>query len=308
MGWSLLVLRRAAARLGGWVLGCAILLTVTGCAVPTRPDAARVPPRTDVPFKLQNGVPVVEVRINDRGPYKVLLDTGAGAMRLSQRVVEEIGLEQTPVRYKSKAPTGSRAEMAMVRVDRLELAGAVFEGFEAPVVGKLSYKGIDGVLGMEVFNGCTLALDFPAKKITLAPGGTLKRGHGFKDANPRIPMVVGNGDRKEIMAVVDTGFNGVVALTDEMLPRTAEAREAGADTTKTSAGVDIVRVARIQRPIFVGPATIDPPVDVAVVDTDALVGMGVLKHCRVVVDLRNNRVVVEESTNKKRPDREAKRE
>src|SRR3954464_15008351 len=53
-----------------------------------------VPPGgTTVPMLDLGGRPMVEVRINGKGPYAVILDTGASVTAIDETLVKELGLD-----------------------------------------------------------------------------------------------------------------------------------------------------------------------------------------------------------------------
>src|SRR5262249_50234237 len=63
--------------------------------VPQRPNPAKIELRTSevsVPMHWFTKRPVVEVKINDKGPYRFILDTGAQGSVLDQGLADELKL------------------------------------------------------------------------------------------------------------------------------------------------------------------------------------------------------------------------
>ncbi len=98
------------------VLLSASLLPAQGTpAVSTRLD---VPAGgTTVPMLDLGGRPMVDVRINGKGPYAVILDTGANVTAIDEALVNELGLD-------------SQSSGAF-EIDELRLGDLVVHGFRA---------------------------------------------------------------------------------------------------------------------------------------------------------------------------------
>jgi hypothetical protein len=103
-------------------------------------------------------MPLVDVLVNGRGPYRLLVDTGANVTLLQGRVARELRL---PVLRPGR-------ESQLVRVERLEIGAARFTGL---VAGARDWReDIDGVLGFNLFSGCLLTFDYPAGTLVLERG------------------------------------------------------------------------------------------------------------------------------------------
>src|SRR5947209_20444227 len=98
-----------------------VLLLLCAAVPPTRRDEARV----KVPFDmLPSRHLVVQAKVNGRGPYRFIFDTGAPIMLLSRKVGREAGLIDKDGGKKS--PPGLAAFGAMpgqVTIGNLELGG-----------------------------------------------------------------------------------------------------------------------------------------------------------------------------------------
>jgi hypothetical protein len=85
----------AAIRLVVVFLG--ILLFLSGCS-----RGASDPPAFEfngaevrIPVRMVSGLPVVEARVNGKGPYRFVLDSGSGAIFVSKKVIAEAALPAT---------------------------------------------------------------------------------------------------------------------------------------------------------------------------------------------------------------------
>jgi hypothetical protein len=121
-----------------------------------------VPPGgTTVPMLDLGGRPMVEVRINGKGPYAVLVDTGANVTVIDETLVKELGLD-------------SRSSGAF-QADELRLGDLVVHRFQAHAMpgGLPSLDGatpLRGILSAAAFPGNLVSLDYPHRRVIIKPG------------------------------------------------------------------------------------------------------------------------------------------
>jgi hypothetical protein len=137
-----------------------VLPLVAGCSRGVRPELLEriqqgaesvefESPRVEVPLVGAPTLPLVEVTLNGRGPYRFLFDAGANVVSVKASVAREAGL---PVLQQL-------SERSVVGVDSLRLGGVVFRGVAA--VGEPELD-VDGVVGFNLFKDGLLTLDYPA--------------------------------------------------------------------------------------------------------------------------------------------------
>jgi hypothetical protein len=169
--------------------------------------AVSVPPQGATLAMLDfGGRPVVEVLINGRGPYKLIVDTGASVTVLDTSIAAELALP------------GTEAEIDELRAGPVALARLPV--YVMPISRML--RGEDaprGVLSASVFTGHLLTFDYPARRFTLQRGA-LPQAEGrtvfsYKgDDLPSVPVKVAG---KEISVHLDTGAPYAVALPTRFL-------------------------------------------------------------------------------------------
>ena len=127
-----------------------------------------------VPFLLMpTGHFLVEVKVNDQGPYKLIFDTGAPMMLISNRVAKE-----------TKLAKGSSSIFAPTQasVKKLEVGGVTAEGVPALVLDHPTVKAfsdafkekhgpIEGIVGFPFFARYKMTVDYQAKELTFTPNG-----------------------------------------------------------------------------------------------------------------------------------------
>jgi hypothetical protein len=132
---------------------------------------AQPTPVARVPFDLVDNRIVLHVTLNGRGPYALILDTGAD-QGLRDGLARELGVSTTSAEAVTgtgekalAARSGRVADMAVGPVHIRDL-GWTFTSFAdfPPVFG--TYR-IDGVVGSPIFNRYVVRIDYAARTLTL---------------------------------------------------------------------------------------------------------------------------------------------
>ena len=195
------------------------------------------------------------VLINGRGPYRLVLDTGATRSAVIQRVVDDAGL---PVRAKPvrlRGVTGT-AVVPVVLADTLEFGELVIENATLPVVAD-AFGGADGVLGGEGMQDKRIHIEFLKDRISIGRSHRAAAPAGFSTVP--FKYSVNRGMRVEVMvgpvrttAVIDSGAQVTVG---NLALREALARRRGAQDPRDDAiiGVteDVQQAVRVRVPSIV---------------------------------------------------------
>lgn len=136
--------------------------------------AVEAQPTAVIPFKLlKTGHMTVEVKINDKGPYTLIFDTGAPMNLVNNKVAREAEL------LKGKAaplfaPFGSKGD---VKINKLEVGKGVASNIKAavmdhPTVALISkhFGPIEGIVGFPFFARYKMTLDYRDQTLTMEPG------------------------------------------------------------------------------------------------------------------------------------------
>ena len=145
-------------------------------AAPLRADTpGKMAKPVVVPFQLlKTGHMTVMVKVNGKGPYKLIFDTGAPITLLNNKVAREAGLLKG-VRKPLISLFGS---MGDVKVKELDVGGQKAMNMTAivmdhPTVEAISkaFGPIDGIVGFPFFARFKTTLDYQAKTMTFVPSG-----------------------------------------------------------------------------------------------------------------------------------------
>jgi hypothetical protein len=154
----------------GMVLVCVAVLFAGG---PARADAAGAQP-VKVPFDLLKSQHMtVQVKVNGKGPYRLIFDTGAPILLLTNKVAREAGV----ITKKDKTPPFALfGNMGQFKVKSLELGGLVAEDLSAIVMDHPTVSAmasavgpIEGIVGFSFFARYRMTIDYQAKEMTFVP-------------------------------------------------------------------------------------------------------------------------------------------
>jgi hypothetical protein len=132
-----------------------------------------------VPFEtLPSGHMTVMVKLNGKGPYKLIFDTGAPTLLLNNRIAKEADLLKN-AKKPLFAPFGAMGE---VKVATLEVGDQKAENVPAMVMDHPTVEAIstafkkeagqiDGIVGFPFFARYKMTLDYRAKTMTFVPNG-----------------------------------------------------------------------------------------------------------------------------------------
>lgn len=168
------------------------------------------------------------VLINGKGPYRLVLDTGASRSAVTQRVVDDASLpvRSRPVRL--RGVTGS-AIVPAVHAETLEFGELVIENATLPVVAD-AFGGADGVLGGDGMQDKRIHIEFLKDRISILRSRGAAAPAGFSTVPFKYRL--NGGMRIEVMvgpirttAVIDSGAQATVgnlALREALARRRGE--------------------------------------------------------------------------------------
>lgn len=211
-----------------------------------------------VPMQDMGGRPVVELKINGKGPYRFILDTGAVTTVVSDELSRELSL--TPPAGVQVASVGSGSASAIVLIHDVRIGDAVLEDMIAavmPLGGLLKGENSPrGVLSAACLPGYLLTYDNPAKQILIKKGALASADsksifqYTGDQVLPTVPVRVAGHDTT---VHLDTGSAFGLTLPVKFLaelPLASKPKEAG--MVRTGGGEFPVSIARVNGAIELG--------------------------------------------------------
>ncbi|MCP5022574.1 MAG: hypothetical protein GY930_12475 [bacterium] len=224
---------------------------------------------------------IVDVMVDGKGPYPMLLDTGAGTTVLSPRIAEA---------------TGISSRMETVAIDDFLATGSIpCRVRKVDHLSRALGAHIEGILAYGVFEGMLLTYDYPAGQIRLQQGGfeaaELESPGYVHTSKGTRPFVRGATDTRDFTILVDTGSSGAVAL------RKAKRFDLETPLQPTNGhmrinGLFVDKGARLKGNLTIGPINLERPILKKAVKVN-LVGQQVLRHFVLTFDQVNHRLRIQ---------------
>jgi hypothetical protein len=172
-----------------------------------------------VPFELLNNHIYVEVRLNGKGPFKLLCDTGGGNI-VTPEVVKALGIAAQGALEARGAGEGSE-DAGLTRIQTVQLGGVELRDqlFAVLSFGTLSaVEGVtvQGLVGYEIFKRFVVTIDYAGRRLTLRnPASHREDGPGSAVPfrfDQHIPQVDGAIDGIPGKFWLDTGSRGSLSI------------------------------------------------------------------------------------------------
>jgi hypothetical protein len=193
------------------------------------------------------------VLINDKGPFRLVLDTGADNSAVSAHVAEVLGIQpRSDDAVTLRGVTGSKV-VPTIRVDSIVVGDLELRSKRLPIISD-ALGGADGVLGTEGLLDKRIFIDFRHDKIRISKS----RGEPPEPGFTTIPVHITRGlllvadvqiGAVHAHAIIDTG--GQVTLANdafrEALVKHLRAADIAADEI-TGATMDVQRGDRVVTP------------------------------------------------------------
>jgi CubicO group peptidase (beta-lactamase class C family) len=262
---------------------------------PEGPGEVLIRGKVQLPMDLTRHVPVIEAKVNGKGPFRFQVDTGYGGMiQVTPAVAQTLAL---PVIGESIAGDPSGKNQRTVRVlsaESVDVGSAHFGQVEVSEGGP-HFEGIDGVIGLQLFTGLMVTFDYPNSRFNV-DGGALPAADGAKILTYRVEYGVPNIDidvaGQKVKTDIDSGSPALLSMPLSLaksLPLANEPQVVGHGRTVGNE-FDIYS-APMKGEAHVGGITLtDPRVDFVDLFPNANLGFRFLKDYVVTFDPANHRV------------------
>ncbi len=207
---------------------CASLLLTLACVCASAQVKSK-PPLVEIPFEFYRNEIILQVKINGKGPFNMMLDTGTDPSAIDLATAKGLGVELIPL---GKPVTGGGTEVNLPYGAELALVdlggGFTVKNLEALAlnlskVAERFGKPLHGVLGHSLLNGRVVQIDYAKSIVRFYSASPFVKGANQANTATRtvlsfryvdnvlIDDVLVNG--KKVVANLDTGSNGSFNLT-----------------------------------------------------------------------------------------------
>ena len=154
---------------------CLALLTVF-LLVPASTRAQAEAKPVKVPFELlRSNHMAIQVKINGKGPYRLIFDTGAPMTLLSNKVAKEAGVLPKDARPPIFTVFGSVGQFPIQSLEveglKVEKLNAIVMDHPAVVALAQAIGPLEGIVGFPFFARFKMTIDYQAKEMTFVPNG-----------------------------------------------------------------------------------------------------------------------------------------
>lgn len=267
------------------------------------PRAILLADEARVPFVLPESfpVPVVEVRLNGTGPWRLAVDTAmGGTVLLRKDLVSQMGLPIVGQAMVGDSSGRNARPAELVRIDSMRLGemdvrdivGIGFAAGEAHL--SQIPDDIHGILGNRIYAELVMTLDYSSQAITFRAAALPA------DESSVVPFEsVGNVmvvemdlAGRRVPLIVDSGSRGSITLPSSMaaeLPLIGTPVEI--DPVSTVSNTYRRRAARLDgQARLAGSTVISPEIEFAEEHTPKLIGYRMLKHFILTIDQAHGRL------------------
>jgi len=284
-----------------------VLVSLTGCAtfkaVHSEPARLEIPSGdASLPIDWWCDFAMVQVFVDEHGPFSFLLDTGASVSVVTPHVAALLPEQTFQVRRNARGSSGTRVPIISALSVRDLSAGSVhFHKFDALIIDLADVSDafgtpIDGILGCPLFEDALLRIDYPNRDVRVQLG-TLegpKRDDLFRFSGKNRPFVDVKIGTSTHPVLVDTGSRGGLALKE----RQFQQQKYLSDPVLASASVGIsgqpreLHAARLLGTATIGPHVLDQPILESAGNSSHL-GLEILRNFIITFDRKNDLILLE---------------
>lgn len=246
---------------------------------------------------------LISTTINGRGPYAMLLDTGASQTVVSSRVARDLAADIQPVSGNAIGSQGRTQKIdGLLQIRTMNAGELELRNFSAIALDLRTIEAalgtrLDGILGYEAFRSVLLTIDYPNSEVRVERGELPDENNrdivsltSFDAPNVEVRI----GDKRRIM-LIDSGKGAAFSLRRlETLPTAAPI--ADVSSAVAVGGGFVSRSARLSNDMVLGGTVFKTPI-VDASDNSNLIGAAAFADMALTFDQRNQRLRITPRSN-----------
>jgi len=253
------------------------LIALWSCAVFSQ--SSNNQPIAEIPFAFDHTSVIIQVKVNGKGPFNMVLDTGSDVATIDLATAKELGLN---LKSTAQAATGGGSEKPQIfstQIPQVEIGGLASKSIAAVAVdlsksSQVLGKPLHGVLGYGVLKNRIVQFDYPKRVIRFYSSSPYPKSDPTSNNDHRVVLPFRLGDDspiiddvyvngKKIKAVIDTGGGGIyfALMPEAILSLGLEQKMSQAEPDSRGVGVNGVITSRKGKikTLRVGAINIDSP-------------------------------------------------
>ena len=177
------------------------------------PDQVLISGPVDLPITFAGHLPVIEAKINGKGPFRFGVDTGfGGIVEVSDTLQAQLSMPVVGEGV-SGDPSGRNPKTVRVlRAESFDVGSAHFEGFDVQESARHHLGDVDGIIGLNLFHGLLVTFDYPNSRFKLRGGNLPAEGTLPYTTEHGVPTVEIDVNGQKMKTDIDSGSPGEVTL------------------------------------------------------------------------------------------------
>jgi hypothetical protein len=178
-------------------------------------------PSTTLPFDLIDNRIVIDVKLNGKGPFRFIFDSGASAV-VAPEVVRQLGLKIENLQTGGGGVGEQLVERGEASISEIEVGDIHLPAQDFGVISFADTKyvfganRIEGIIGFPLFKRLVVQVDYERKQLTFTqPAHFAYKGSGTIvpiDFDRHLPLIRGELDNVPGIFVIDTGARSALIL------------------------------------------------------------------------------------------------
>lgn len=231
----------------------------------------------------------VPVKIDGKGPYRFMIDTGAQATVVTHKINQQLQLR--PMGRATLVGMASSAQVEMVELDGLEFAARVIDGLSAALL-ESHHIGADGILGLDSLQDLRVLMDFRTHELAVGDAETLGGNRGYeivvraRNKLGRLIITSAEVDGVRTAVIIDTGAQG--SIGNRALKRKLRARKREVVTSTDVHGKQISGDLDFARAVVIDRLQLNY-VPIAYAEGPAFAALGLTRKPALILGMENLR-------------------
>lgn len=183
-----------------------------------------------IPVKMDLGLVIVDVKVNNKGPYKFIIDTGTDISIMSAELVEELNLKYSSEKKRHFNIHQKEIEIQTFQylVQDVEIGGLSFKDASFIANDRENEKflllkdlHLQGVLGLDLFFNIVMTLNLYEGEIVFHPLDKMtppQKGYVSFEPDYYLPVVktkvIKKNSESAPLFLIDSGYTGFVKMSE----------------------------------------------------------------------------------------------
>src|SRR6266478_1243478 len=236
-------------------------------------------PIAEVPFSFDHTSVIIQVKVNGKGPFNMVLDTGSDVATIDLTTAKDLGLNLKSTGGQVTGGGSEKSQVFLTQIPEVEIGGLASKNMVAVAVdlsksSQVLGKPLHGALGYGFLKNRVIQFDYPRRVIRFYSASPYPKSDATSNNGRRVvlPFRLGDDspiiddvyvDGKKIRAVIDTGGGGTYfALMPEAISSLGLEQEMSqAEPNSSGVGVNGVITSRKGKikTLRIGAINIDSP-------------------------------------------------